>query len=238
MNRLFHLSVAYLQSIKNTETYQNREFILLNYNSKDEIDEWVQINLTEHIKSGLVSYYKTTDPEYFVASHAKNICHKLASGDVLCNLDVDNILVDNYCEKIKDLFNKEKIIVACDPKDKDDNIGTCGMILCRREDFYSVNGYDEQINIGWGLDDTNFQYRCRMQNDLELVILDKNYTSCISHSNEIRTKYFRNKNIYQTKDISLKITEKCAANKQYIANLNNNWGKAKLIKNFSEIIEI
>lgn len=238
MNRLFHLSLTYLKSIKNTQTYPSREFILLNYNSSDEMDDWVKSNLIDQINCGLVVYYKTKEPKNYISTHSKNVCHKLASGDVLCNLDADNMLVSGYCEKIQSLFLKDKIIVACDPIDKDGNIGTCGMILCKKNHFYSVNGYDEKINLGWGLDDTNFQYRCRMKNELELVILDKNYTSCISHSNEIRTKYFLNKNINETKRISLEITEKCAYNKQYVANLDGNWGKANLIKNFSEKIEI
>lgn len=238
MNRLFHLKETYLQSIENTATYLHREFILLNYNSSDDIDEWVKKNLSDYIKSGLVCYYKTTDPKYFIASHAKNICHKLSSGDILCNLDVDNILVKNYCEKIKKIFEEENIIVACEPKDKDGNIGTCGMILCKKEHFYSVNGYDENIKLGWGMDDTNFQYRCRMQNNLKLIILDKEYTSCISHDNNIRTKYFINKDIYLTNEVSLKITQQCANEKKYVANADINWGKAKLLKNFSETIEI
>lgn len=238
MNRLFHLKITYLENIINTKTYPNREFILLNYNSKDEIDNWVKEQLSEYIKSGLVTYYKTTEPENFIASHAKNVCHKLATGDILCNLDVDNFLVKNYCERIFELFNNnDDIIVACNPKDNYGNIGTCGMILCKKEHFYSVNGYDENINIGWGMDDTNFQYRCRMQNKLKLVILEEKYTNCISHDNEIRTKYFKDKNIYKTKQMSLEITEECAKSKKYVAN-DKIWGKAKLIKNFSEFVEI
>jgi hypothetical protein len=232
MNRLFHLKETYLKSISNTKSYQNREFILLSYNSKDNLDGWVQDNLKNELESGLVAYYKTTEPENFIASHAKNIAHKLASGDILCNLDCDNILVKNYCENIKEIFAKEKIIVACNPKDKEGNIGTCGMILCRKNDFYSVNGYDENINLGWGMDDTNFQFRCRMHNNLRLVILDQNYTSCLSHSNEIRTKYFKLKDISVTNDMSLRITRESFENKDYIANKNREWGKAKLIKNF------
>jgi len=239
MNRLFHLKETYLKSIENTSSYSNREFVLLNYNSKDEIDDWVKNNLLDHIKLGLVAYYKTTEPENFIATHAKNICYKLATGDIICNLDVDNFLVENYCEKICELFGKNNnIIIASNPRDKNENIGTCGMILCRKDHFYSVSGYDENINSGWGMDDTNFQYRCRMQNELELVILDKEYTNCISHDNSIRTKYFKDKNIIRTHHSSLEITRNCAKAKQYVANNGMHWGKAKLIKNFSEQIEI
>ena len=238
MNRLFHLKETYLRSIKNTRTYFEKEFILLNYNSQDGMDDWVKNNLIDHIQSGLVVYYKTNEPMNFIATHAKNVSHKLADGKVLCNLDVDNILVENYCEKIFELFQEDKIIVACNPRDLSGNIGTCGMVLCKKEHFYSVNGYDENINLGWGMDDTNFQFRCRMKNDLKLVILNENYTKCIPHDNNVRTKCFKDKNIYYTQEISLKITQECAENKQYIANTDQHWGKAKLLKNFKEEVEI
>lgn len=237
MDRLFHLKETYLQSIKNTKSYSNREFLLLNYNSKDEIDDWVRSNLIEFIETGLVSYYKTTEPEYWVAAHAKNICHKLASGDLLANLDCDNILVENYCEYVVELF-KENIILSSCPSDLYGNVGTCGLIVSRREHFYSVNGYDEKFNDGWGMDDTSYQFRCRMKNYLKLIVQDKKYNFCIPHSNEVRTKNCRNKDIIETKKIAESIVEKFAVQKDYVANKNFDWGKAKLIKNFNNYLEI
>jgi hypothetical protein len=230
--------MTYLKSIINTESYKNREFILLNYNSKDEIDDWAKENLSDFIKLGLISYYKTEDPKYWIAAHAKNISQKLANGDLLCNLDCDNFLVPGYCEKIIEIFQEPNIILASDSDDSNGNNGCCGMIISQRKHFYSVNGYDENICLGWGMDDTNYQYRCRMQNDLKLVILDKKFTNCISHSNEIRTKNCQLKKIEFTKQLSINITHDCAVDKDYVANKDIHWGKAKLIKNFKEIIEI
>ena len=193
MNRLFHLKETYLRNIDVLKSNKNVEFILLNYSSKDNIDEWVKNNLKKHIDSGLVSYYKIENQNYWVAAHAKNIAHKLAYGEILGNLDCDNFIVEGLYEELIRLFDKN-VIVCCEPKDNENNIGTCGMIFCKNKDFYSVNGYDEEINLGWGEDDRNFQFRCRMQNDLELVILNKNLTKCIGHTDEIRTKNCQIKN--------------------------------------------
>jgi cellulose synthase/poly-beta-1,6-N-acetylglucosamine synthase-like glycosyltransferase len=237
MSRLFHLKETYLSSIENTSSYSDREFILLNYNSKDEIDDWVRNNLSEFIEVGLVSYYKTIEPEYWVASHAKNICYKLASGDLLANLDCDNVLVKNYCEYVVELF-KENIILASDPSDLFGNVGTCGLIVSRKEHFYSVNGYDEDFDDGWGVDDTSYQFRCRMQNNLKLFVQDKKYNFCIPHSNEIRTNNCKHKDIQKTKVISESLMQRAAVEKDYVANKNFHWGKAKLIKNFNNYLEI
>ena len=239
MDRLVHLEKTYAKSINNASSYSDKEFILLNYGSKkDDIDNWVKNNLIEFINSNLVKYYKTTEPEYWVAAHAKNICYKMATGDVIVNLDCDNILVEGYCEYLEDLFNRDDIIVASDSADINGNNGYCGMISSRRDHFYNVNGYDESFDIGWGMDDTNYQYRCRMYNNLELIIQDIKYNLCIDHSNQVRTENCRYRDISETKKYSELILHRIAFEKKYVANKFNEWGKAKLIFNFNHQIEI
>ena len=231
MDRLFHLKETYLESIENSSSYHNREFVLLNYNSKDSIDSWVRDNLQDHLNSGLVKYYKTTDAKWWVAAHAKNLAHKQASGDILCNLDCDNTVVPNLCERVVDLFkNHENMILASPESDPRGNLGTCGMIFCRKDDFYSVNGYDESINLGWSMEDTNFQFRCRMHNNLELVVIEKKYTKCIGHGNETRTKNCQLKDPLFTKKVSENLTIDCASEKDYIANKDVEWGEANLTR--------
>lgn len=231
MDRLFHLEQTYLQSIKNTESYKNKEFILLNYGSKSkDLDDWAICNLKKYNN---IKYFKTEDPVFWCAAHAKNICYKQATGDILINLDCDNILINGYCEYISNLFNeKNNIIVASRSSDLNGNNGCCGMISTKKDHFYSVNGYDESFFEGWGVDDTNFQFRCRMHNNLELVTQDIKYNCCISHSNEVRTKNCINKTIFDTKKNSENKLYEIANKKQYIANLNNNWGICNLNRIF------
>lgn len=231
MDRLFHLKETYLKSIENSSSYENREFVLLNYNTTDSMDSWVRDNLQEHLNSGLVKYYKTSEAKWWVAAHAKNIAHKQASGDLLCNLDCDNILVPNFCEITVETFQKSpKIILAGPESDSRGNLGTCGMITCKKEDFYSVNGYDEAINLGWSMEDTNFQFRCRMHNELELRVVDPKYTMCIGHGNDTRTRNCQLKDPVFTKKVSENLTIDCASEKKYIANVGIEWGQAQLTR--------
>lgn len=233
MNRLFHLKQVILKNINSSLAFKNVEFVLLNYGSKDELDDWVKKNLAEHIKSGILSYYKTNEPQYWVASHAKNIAHKLASGDILCNLDSDILIPNRFCEYINSFFTaKPNSIMAFDSEDINGNHGCAGIIATKKEDFYSVNGYDENINLGWSCDDMNFQFRCRMKNSLELFIPPK-ICMCIPHSNDIRTKNCKIKQIEETRKLSIEICENAAIKKDYVANKSNNWGQAKVFKNFS-----
>lgn len=230
MDRLFHLEKAYISSIKNTDSYEQREFVLLNYSSKDDINNWVEKNLKYFANTGLVKYYVVNEQKYWCAAHAKNICYKKASGDILVNLDADNILSLNYCEYLIDLFSKnENIIVASESSDNFGNHGCCGLIACKKEHFFSVNGYDESFSIGWGMDDTNFQFRCRMHNNLKLIIQDKKYNFCIGHENDVRTKNCMNKDLQKTKKISESILYKINKSKDYVANKNKIWGEANII---------
>ena len=238
MDRLCHLKQVYLKSLENTAGC-NVEFILLNYNSKDNLDEWVVDNLSDPIKNRIVKYYKTTEPVYFVASHAKNIAYKLATGDLICNLDADNLVLPGFYEFIVNEFvNNPEIILTSDSLDVNGHHGCCGKIVCKKEDFYSVNGYDENIYLGWGMDDTNFQTRCRLQNNLELRGIDKKWSFCIKHSNIMRTKNFQLKDYSLTMSMSVEITKEACENKKYIANENMHWGKANLIENFYKEISI
>jgi predicted glycosyltransferase involved in capsule biosynthesis len=235
MGRLFHLRQTCPKNIEHASSYENAEFVLLDYGSNDGLEAWVENEMSNHIKSGRLSYYKTKDsPKYFVASHAKNIAHRLASGDILCNLDSDILIPDGFCQYIESVFKaKPNSIIAFDSEDLYGNHGCAGMVISRREHFYSVNGYDEEIRIGWGYDDMNFQFRCRMHNSLELFTPPKMCLS-IPHSNEVRTMNFEDKDIQKTMKMSMDICEKAAAQEDYVANKSVQWGECLVFKNMSK----
>lgn len=234
MDRLFHLEQTYLRNIENTSSYPDAEFVLLDYGSREGLDGWARENLSDHILSGRVSYYRTGEPKTWVAAHAKNMAHRLASGDILCNLDSDILMPKMFCEYIESIFSqKHDVIMAFDSEDPYGNHGCAGMVIARREHFNSVNGYDENIREGWGYDDMNLQFRCRMQNSLELFVPPKVCLS-IPHSNEVRTANCTDRNIERTMKKSMDLTERCASDRDYVANKFSPWGAGTVFKNFSD----
>jgi glycosyltransferase involved in cell wall biosynthesis len=238
MNRLEHLKQTFLRNIESSSSYPDVEFILLDYNSTDGLEEWAKNNLSVHIESGKVVFVQTKEPKYWVAAHAKNIAHKVATGDILCNIDSDVLIPNKFCEYIREAFSSDrKIVMAFDSQDQYGNDGCAGVVAATRKDFYSVNGYDESIRLGWGCDDTNYQFRVRMNNELFLFVPPK-FCLCIPHSNELRTQNCQLKDIDTTKELSINICEDTAASKEYVANKSVEWGKANLLKNFSEQISI
>lgn len=234
MNRLCHLKQTIKKNIESCSMCSDVEFVLLDYNSKDGLEDWAKENLKEEIDSGRLVFYQTKEPKYWIAAHAKNIAHKLATGDVLVNIDSDIRVPENFCEFVDKLFSSgRRIVMSFDSKDPYGNDGCAGIVGVLRSDFYSVNGYDEDIYMGWGYDDMNFQFRTRMHNKLELFVPPK-ICLCIPHSNEIRTANCQLKDIQTTRDLSFALCQDAASGEDYVANKTNSWGKAILIKNFSE----
>jgi glycosyltransferase involved in cell wall biosynthesis len=237
MNRLHHLAYTLLFNLKAASSIDS-EIILLDYGSTDGLVEWIQNNWDQFqnfSQSGRFRFFRTSEPKYFFAAHAKNVAHKAASGDILCNIDADNYLIPGFPEFLLNEFSKEKqIIVPSFPQDPDGNHGTCGKIAVTKEIFYSVNGYDESQNQGWGWDDTNFQFRARMHNNLQIVSCPIFFNKSISHSNDERVANYPNKNIIETQEMSVINLNLIHQEKKYVANLDKDWGQAILVENFKK----
>ena len=223
MGRLHHLQQTLPTNILNTEKYGNREFVIVNYGSKDDLHKWVKENLQFWIKRGVVRYFRTQEPKFFSATHAKNIAHKNATGDILCNVDADNFVLEGFAEYLNEGL-QERAVLLSPTTDAYDEAGCCGKIAVRREDFYSVNGYNESWNIGWGWEDTDFQCRVRMQNDLNYYVIDKKWCKVIAHSNKVRGENFIDSDIFKTQMMCCEMLNKTIENKEFIANKNKIWG--------------
>jgi len=153
MNRAFHIQRTLPDNIQAAkDSGCDCEFILLNYNSTDHLDQWVRENLSLQMDEGIVKYYKTTDRGYYDQAHAKNVAHLLGSKELLCNLDADNILTHKYIDQVYSIFRKGKEYVTFGAS----NAG--GRICLHRDYFYQLGGYNEEL-IGYGRIDADFYKR-------------------------------------------------------------------------------
>lgn len=238
MGRLDHLQQTLPWNLMSHQD-NDVEFVVLNYNSQDNLDHWMKHSMSLHIETGILNYYTTTEPECFRPAHAKNIAHKVAQGDILVNLDADNFLIDTYVRWLRNMFTEREDIIVVSPSfDRQGIAGACGKIAAKKEHFYSVNGYDESMDQGWGADDTNFQFRCRMHNRLVMKECKKIHCMVLDHSSDRRVENFKMKNIEESSALSWKRLHEIAEREEYIANQDQHWGKATLLKNFSEKISI
>ena len=172
-------------------------------------------------------------------SHSRNIAFKVATGDIVNNLDADNYTSHPdietsecwaaYLNRIANQQN-EKIIFA---KGKRAMHGRIGFY---KKDFIDLlGGYDEEL-LGYGHDDHDLVKRA-WDLGFSMFWWGGQYINRIRASRQEKNSNLERK---------WKVTEnenklKSAQNLQkgnFEANEGKPWGQAKLIKNFAEVIEI
>jgi hypothetical protein len=191
MNRLHQLRQTLIQNIADNADYEQLEFIVLDYNSKDGMEEWVKQHLAEHIKTGRVVYYKTTDPVSWSPSHSKNLAFKLATGDILCSTAADNYTGKSFAHYVNENFNRDLNIVLTPidfPRKRIDYhppSDTFGNVCVTRNNFIKVTGFDERMDR-YGFEDYDFINRLEMIGVKRVLIEDFAFLKYISHTNDER----------------------------------------------------
>jgi hypothetical protein len=202
MNRLHHLQQTFLKNINDNMGYEQLEFVLLDYNSQDGMEEWVKENLSQHISSGKVSYYKTFEPSSFKHSHAKNLALKLASNNIVCSINADHFAGVDFAHYVNECFvNNDKIVLTPIPtlffkKDKDYPPGDIwGLVCVQKEDFLKIRGFDERM-INYGNEDIDFIHRLEMLHIKRAPIKRSFLSGFIAHSDQERHLFIRSNKLY------------------------------------------
>ncbi len=181
MNRLHHLKATLKRNILDNKVYENLEFILLDYNSIDGLEVFVKDNFAEEIEKKRLVYYKTTTPINFNRSHSRNLAFKLASGDIICNLDADNFTGNGFAKYINKAFKQNyNIFMSADfPYD------AVGRICFSKEALDKTGGYDERMT-NYGSEDVDFKNRLERLKLTNVKISSSGFLKVITHPNEER----------------------------------------------------
>jgi glycosyltransferase involved in cell wall biosynthesis len=239
MNRLSFLQETLPQNIADNEDYDDLEFVILNYNSKDDIDTWVYDEFLDLIKIGRLTYIKESTASYFRPAHARNVCARMASGDVICNVDADNFTNKGFASFLSSIFKKINIPLIANSDDAD---SSHGRIALEKRHFMRLGGYDESF-LGWGMEDSDLNLRCSILNFQQFIIPPK-YLGYIDHDDSVRLEHidlsaFNNpKDKKVSNNINLEKSRSKSSKRWFVANFNKNWGKAKIFKNYTEEIEL
>jgi glycosyltransferase involved in cell wall biosynthesis len=197
MNRLYHLKETFVKNIEDNVSYENIEFVLLDYNSNDEIKKWVKEDLQKYVDMGILKFYSTSEPETFHRSHSRNVAMKLATGDIICNLDADNYLGKDFAFYINYEFSfNEKIFLTSGFSD-----GSYGKICVQKNDFLSVRGYDERLS-GWGYEDDDLYARLEGLGLERIEFVNADFAQFIEH--EMEESFENDKNVTDIANIYIK----------------------------------
>ena len=230
MNRIEDVKRTLPKNIADNSDYPNVEFVLLNYNSRDGLDEWVRDNMLDYIRGGVLKYYKTTDPEYYSMTHSRNISFSLASGDIVNNVDADHFTNKGFATCINLLANQKhrKTVFV---KSRQKNRGRLGFF---KKDFMWLGGYNEEIE-GYGFDDEDLlarAYHC----GLSIMKFGGKYmTITDDHRRHLMNNYsakHRDWKYTQRKNTLISLLN--LYYKNYQANKGRPWGVANITEPFSE----
>jgi hypothetical protein len=236
MGRLQHVKKTLIRNLEaNIRFYPNVEVILLDYNSKDGLDKWVEKNCSRYIDMGLLKYYKTFDPTHFWMSHAKNMAALLATGDIIVNVDADNFTGEGFAESTSKMFTtRQDSFCRCSSRTSS-GWGNNGRIALTRSNFIRLGGYDEAMT-GWGWEDTDLRNRSRRIN-LRYSTYEARHCHAINHDNSERDVHQTppGQRLYSMGDSARNnrsIMERNNRDKNPAVNRCIQWGKGIVIKNF------
>jgi len=230
MDRLSDLKQTLPQNIKDNSDYPNVEFVVLDYNSKvDDVGGWIKSEMMEHIESGKLVYYRTTEPIYFDMSHSRNIAFLAATGDTVNNLDADNFTPPSkecgFATYINKLANEqsEKAMFA---KSRQLLRGRLGFY---KREFIEMGGYNEVLK-GYGNDDANLQNRAWMHG-YKIMAFRKQFCEKVPNHIKHQSGNYQEE-WWRTEGRNRLISYADLITGNIIANEGKIWGKAKLTKNF------
>ncbi len=209
-NRFHQVSKTLPKNLQDNYADQNSiEFILVDFDSKDGLKDWVLSNFQKELASGYLKYFFTESLPNWDCSLAKNSAHLFATGNILVNLDCDNFTGPNggvFVSKQFDKYGERTLLhqFRGDPKD-----GSYGRIAMMKRYFEIIGGYDQQFEP-MGYQDTDLIFR--------LVKLGLIYTP---QSNLLYNRALRN-----TKDEGLRYTNSSASYNQM-----NHTNKRKSMEN-------
>lgn len=187
MNRLHHLKLTLQKNILDNIGYKNLEFVLLDYSSTDDIAEWVKTELNEYSQTGLLKFYQHAGAELFDRSHSRNMAFRLASGEILCNVDADNFLGAGFANYINKIFTKNdgsgesNFFLTPEYTYRD----VIGRLVIKKSDFESSKGYNESMK-GYGFEDLELYDRLCKDKFSQIKFSEQKFLTAINHSNSER----------------------------------------------------
>lgn len=232
MGRAHHLKVTLPINLRILENFPGTNIVLLDYNSADGLGGWIRECWRPQLSAGRLVYYFTAEPRLFRTAHAKNVAHRLADGELLCNLDADNVLTNEFVEEVMRELPPgctERMLASYTPG------GAYGRTVIPKVLFEQLGGYDEEFQYGWGYEDTDLRRRAE-RSGFRICVLSTANLSHLDHADDERVAKCATKFPSASEKMHAEISRIKIERGQLVANVGAHWGAANLIKNFQESI--
>jgi predicted glycosyltransferase involved in capsule biosynthesis len=165
-------------------------------------------------------------------AHSRNVAYKAASGDIVTNVDADNFTGPGFADRMNRIANQlsGKNVFLKSYR------STHGRVGFWKEEFVNLlGGYDETF-VGYGHDDRDLIFRA-MELGFSIARFGGEGSSRISSRAGKVANYDPSgidQNWRYTEQLNKIISYSNLMVGNLVANVGKEWGKAKLIKNFTE----
>lgn len=239
-NRLSHIKKTLISNLEIIKQYDFAEIVLLNYNSDDEIDDYIKSKCMNYIKNKNLIYAKEDKAIYFEPSRSRNLSFLVSNGDVICNVDADNYIHTDFPNYLYHEF-KNRIYPTLVHSNNNYNKNSWGRMAFFKKDFINLGGYDEDME-GYGGEDYDFFVRARNE-DWNLVPMPDNFVKkIIQHGNIKRIENMMPKNAKKDYDFMKKSNRKnytqARRKDAMLYKEMKVWGNAELTINFEDKIKV
>jgi hypothetical protein len=123
--------------------------------------------------------------DFYSHGRARNFGAVRSSADIICLLDADCLLKNNWLANVMAAF--EAGADLCLPREVVGNYS--GQVAVRSRPFHAVRGYDESF-AGWGFDDTDLYQRLDRPGT-RTARFDMDLLDMIEHGNELRVRNYQ-----------------------------------------------
>ena len=202
--RAQHIEQTLPLNMRDNADYPDCKFLILNYNSPDNLLDYL---VTEHksaLKSGRLVVYSTAVSGPFHMGNAKNMAHRCAmleGADVLVTLDADNFTGPGFAQFIADNFRGNGTFmcpdfetIKNDPANRPAR-GFAGRLAISPQDFIKAGGYDERFDT-WRGEDMDLIARLRRMG-YNQQFFDNCHLDAVRHGAGVRFKEYPHAKKYE-----------------------------------------
>lgn len=226
MGRTHDLKATLIRNIQDNEDYPDLEFVVLNYNSPDDMHEFMTSSpVLPYIHSGRIKYLLTKSPKFYSMPHSRNLAFRNATGTILTSVDADNFTGRGFATYLN------RLACIC-PQKAFFARGTTrirGRIGMYKSEFEELGGYDEDLE-GYGFDDHSLMIRA-MNSGCTLMWWSRGsgveFQNRIWTPRERITENMANPDWRETEARNTDLTLAKVGRGELVANRYRNWGYAQ-----------
>ena len=177
------------QSLPRMVAQAHAEIIVVDYDCPQGSGAWVAAEYPA------VRVVQIAGEPVFNVARARNLGAQAARAQWLFFVDADVMLDEHFVEQVLPRLRMGAFYSMANS-----HPGTVGTVICRREDFVALEGYDEVLQ-GWGTEDRDFYIRLAMRGCAHEVLPAAGIRA-IEHDDDARVYYYEIKDRWLSQRIN------------------------------------